>query len=412
MGAPRSGDGRREAGRGRRLALLAAVSAALGVLLLSLAWASTRARTEDRAAGPVVAEPHAGDPADAERGTAKGHASAAGARREVALLAPRVQGEPTRVAAGAAPPEPTRPAAVPFRATRVEQRERPGFPVRGRVSLPDGTGVPDQTLTLTTSAAYEVGDARSDGEGRFRFEGVPAGRAWIRLADSALPEGWIAPLHGGRDLLRFDVAAQAAGELELVLERGVRLTGRVLWSEATAGAGRTPAGDEVVARCLTPGLHHVRSTQVAADGLFELEGLHRASYAVRVRPGARIGVGWGAPPERVVNLSLAGGREPGFDAGDFVLGVQTGAVRGRLLTEADRPLANGLVLCFSADRYGNCLIEQPAATCRSDADGGFVLEGLGPGGYCLRVEKTHGGGVVRFELGVGERVDLGGVGGD
>jgi hypothetical protein len=143
-----------------------------------------------------------------------------------------------------------------------------GVGFAGVVVEPDGTPVPNATVQVL-SGGRSVKFERADAKGRFDVSGLPEGVfearvSWTSIGHVQRPPLAVRP--GDRDV-------------RLVVERGERISGKVVWK----GAGSaTPLRVEAVG----PDGEAVAQVWVwPQNPAFELEGLPRGSYAVRVSRG-------------------------------------------------------------------------------------------------------------------------------
>jgi len=217
-------------------------------------------------------------------------------------------------------------------------------------------------------ALHPNASALTDAEGRFRLEGLDAGRYALRAA----AEG-----HGPGDARGVEVGRE---DVEIVLGSEGRIRGRV------AGAEGPASGFAVVVERMAGELeaHHAGSVaEYDPEGRFEIEGLASGRYRVTATaPGA-------APAEATTEVR-AGSTS---DVGTLELGA-AGSVRG-LITSRELPVVGARVRLEG--RLGNAdLPTSQSAT--TDASGTFVLGGLAPGRRSLVVvaEDHH----ARIQSGV------------
>ena len=247
---------------------------------------------------------------------------------------------------------------------RVDLYLFPGATVTGIVRDADGRPVARAALRLESESrgfGPSGGPVVSSGpDGRFEVTGINPGtyRAVARHPDFA--PGWV----GG---ITVDRGAEA--DVEVVLARGVPVTGRLVAGEDKPVPGRI--GVEETERHRVPfGLDDRLSAEAGADGRFTLT-LPPGSYALAV-------VAPGYTPKRI-DVEAAG---DGIDVGDVPL--EPGLViRGRVRDRAGRPIADAQVFGHQARMMGGGWAGRTEA--RSDAEGAFVLGGLTQGLYGLQV---------------------------
>lgn len=249
-------------------------------------------------------------------------------------------------------------------------RPMPKASVRARLVL-DKTSL--ETL-LTEGGALETRDAVADGEGRFLFAGLPAGR-WALSAHD--------PLGGGRSRAR-DPVTSAAGETadagDLVLKEGAAIRGRVLAVDGTPRRGvdvwavEFEEGDTPVpvARPLlgADGPREWTAHAVSGpNGAFALEGVPAGEAALLAR-ARDDGQAWLAPvrvdshrPRSGVDLRL----------------MPTRRLTGTVRFADGTPAAEALVLAFGAPG-GEARLVVPVSTV-ADRVGAFALS-IPSGGEC------------------------------
>lgn len=252
----------------------------------------------------------------------------------------------------------------------VTVRLQPIGRVSGRVLDERGGGVAEATVfavhSIEETTASGGGSARmslppttADADGGFELDELPAGKLDLtaRASDGAVGE-----------LLGVELAPGAElGELEIRLEAGARgvVTGTVVEPGGAPAVGAmvqvVGAGDSrsAMGGVLTDG-----------DGRFRVERLAAGRKVVNAH----------APPYRpeVRQIELAEGQE--VDVWIELAGG--GSVSGRVLDEADQPVAEARLQLSPAGgraRFG-------PGQAASGADGSFRIEQVQPGSYLLRAE--------------------------
>lgn len=310
-----------------------------------------------------------------------------------------------------------------------------GSAISGRLLTDAKEPIPDAELSLTPEKRGTFGYHRTktDAEGRFRFEGIAAGRFSLDAHPARYVPRTI-PIEKKDDL--NDV------EVEVVLDSGGTIAGRVLDARQAPAAGW-----KVIATLESSQQAYVRRTAVSQkDGSFAVEGCPSGTYAmslaraseetapvapredrVRASPGdgdvvlqaregaaieGRVHFEGGDPPETyVVSVrarqieedgapstftvgDLSPGRAQvsvnaeGFAAASESVTLKEGAttnvsltlrratrVSGRVIDRDGPPIENAVVR--SAARPG--AVDDQVAAARTGPDGSFVLEGVAPG---------------------------------
>lgn len=237
-------------------------------------------------------------------------------------------------------------------------------PVRDfEVSYQEGANAPStfrMSITRTRGQA-DVQVPVSDALGRFTIEDVPAG-TWDVYVE--------APSHPIARAADVRVEAGQAAQLQVRMERGLGLAGRVL----ARSDGRPIAGAEVevlatggAGRLYNPDRGGATSD---ADGRFELGGLAPGSYTVTARhrdwAEASESVSVGEESPAPVELRLAHGA----------------SVVGQV-TSGGRPMA-GATVTLSADGGRGHWYEAESPATSTDEDGRFAFEHLKPGRHTAR----------------------------
>ena len=262
---------------------------------------------------------------------------------------------------------------------RIELEDLGGGLV-GRVLGPDGEPRAGAAVFLDADGARWTKEDGSTGEhlaplvlrhtdagGNFRFEGVRPGdrRLFVRDPTFATWRG------------RAHVATGGRTALEVRLERGLRLFGRVTDAdgEPLEGAVVWAADRRWGAQ---PDLRYATATATGPDGRYELEGLTPGVVWLTVDAG---------PGGRIEERVTARGRTE--LAWDVELEGQ-GQLVGRVVTTGDTGLAGCTVRATPASGA-------PAAETVTDHEGRFSLDGLSPEPYRVQVIE-QGTYLTRLEL--------------
>lgn len=233
-----------------------------------------------------------------------------------------------------------------------------GATVFGRVTRrSDGSPVANATVELPGRPKGELAAARAAvkqttaDDGRFRFDGLAAGEYWLQVGPrrEAAPEWTVVSLAPG-----------AVEEVDVVVDAGVTLKGRVLDDATGVGIAGATVGEGWTAR---------RSVVTEFDGSFVFEGFSTSGYyelAVR------------APGYGLSNVRVRQPDEP-FPEFVEVRLYRARSALGRIVDESGAPLANVYVAAVAYQPN----FEDPAAnqqldwqSARSAADGTFRIDDL------------------------------------
>lgn len=247
-----------------------------------------------------------------------------------------------------------------IRITLQEKRSDATLALRGHVVDEHGAARPAVAVVArieaeNPAAAVSAPPARveSDAQGKFAFDGLWPG-AYTLLAS----DGTSAPA-----LLR---GAKAGGpEVELVLERGARLTGRV----TDAASGAPVAAFSVV---LSERRGPLALDTARAVTVFDAEG----RYAIeRLRPGRYVlwvaAKGYAPSEERELEVR-------GDSVADVTL-ARGATLSGVVLDQKSRAPLEGAKVSLEGRQAGGEGSAQLFALVVTDASGRFELQGLGPG---------------------------------
>jgi hypothetical protein len=322
--------------------------------------------------------------------------------------------------ASAQPPVPERPGMPPSR--DVNRPPATGTSrIRGRIVAAD-TGQPLRRV-LVRIFAPELRENRStstDGQGRYEFADLPAGRYTISASKGGfvnLAYGQRRPLEAGKPLQLGE--NQTADRIDLALPRGSVITGRVVdeYGEPVANAmvqamqfryvsgqkrpmtlsspGTTPDNGEFRLWGLSPGEYVLSAT--LRDGSAGFSGAvddGRIGFAPTYYPGTasigeaqlvRLGVG-----ETLTDLTIP-----------LVL-TRTARITGSAVGGDGRPLASGFVTLIPKDVQGGMMFNTAGAQLRPD--GTFTISNVGPGTYIVRANAPRTGG--GFDDPVVSQVDI------
>ena len=158
---------------------------------------------------------------------------------------------------------------------------------------------------------------------------------------------------------------KATAEIEVAMDRGVKVTGKVTGPDGAAVSGVSVRADASGRVMRMPGAMNMAVTD--ASGEFTLEAQEPGERTVVFNRSGYVSV------SRSVTLS---GSETRVDA-QLSTGVR---VSGQVVQENGTPVADASVSAFSAADTGG-------GSTRADQNGAFQMEGLGPGRYTFRAFK-------------------------
>jgi large repetitive protein len=263
---------------------------------------------------------------------------------------------------------------------RVELFLFPGASLRGVVRAPAGEPIADAVVRVEGNLRPFQGPAArpTDAAGRYEMLGVDPGiyRVFVHHKD------WAMGVAGNVTIDR-----QADVELDFRLEKGVKVTGRLVDGADRAVSGRV-AVQEVAGETGTWTVGQVLRADAGADGRFSIDRLPSGEHALGV--DAR-----GFAPKRV---EVSTGDRP-VDLGDVVL-EPGGTIRGRVRERSGLAIGQAQVSAFAPNR-GALRLETV-----SEPDGSFVLAGLQGGAFRLTARATgYGSTTVSASTGA-ENVDV------
>jgi protocatechuate 3,4-dioxygenase beta subunit len=259
------------------------------------------------------------------------------------------------------------PSAVAGR--RVELFLFPGSSVRGVVRGPAGEPIPGAVVRVEGGMRPMVAGPPSvtDPAGRYEMLGVPPGVYRVM----AHHKDWALGLASG-----VAVDRQADVELDFRLDRGVKVTGRLIDTAGRPLQGRI-APQEIAGETSLWALGEILRTEAGADGRFSLDHVPAGEHALAAE--AR---GYG-----VKRVEVSAGARP-VDLGDIVLEPGS-TIRGRVRDKAGLPIGQAQLWAFAMGR-GGMRVE-----ATSEPDGTFVLAGL-PGGALRVTARASGYGTANL----------------
>jgi hypothetical protein len=263
---------------------------------------------------------------------------------------------------------------------RVELFLFPGSSIRGVVRDAAGKPIPGVAVRAEGAMRFRRLQApqTSDASGRYELLGLEPGvyRVLAHHKDYALG---VAP--------GVVVERQADVDLDLRLEPGVTVTGRLVNEDSRPVAGHI-APQEISGEGGLWTLGDILSTDAGADGKFKLEHVPSGEHAL-----AATARGFG--PKRI---DVSAGARP-VDVGDVVL-EPGGTIRGRVRDKAGNPIGGAQLTAFARLRGGL------PAEAASEPDGTFVLAGLQGGSFQVTA-RASGYGEARATAALGaENLDV------
>ncbi len=251
--------------------------------------------------------------------------------------------------------------------TRVVLNLEDGMRVRGRVSDEAGAPIPGASIAAYLGSR-RLSDSRSDEQGRFSVEGVPAG-------------GRIIASQEGYESSAAPVAENA--ELELVLHAQVMVTGTVLSSSGEP----------------------VPEVQILAHGASRGMATSDATGAFR------LALREAGPVSLMAHHSTYGAGEISIEAPAKDVKLQLnalGTVKARLVDKSHQPIPGARATAFVESKAPR---ETFSSDAPSDAQGRLILAGLQQGSYRVRFMARGYQPAERSEVAVPEtgEVDLGEV---
>jgi protocatechuate 3,4-dioxygenase beta subunit len=255
----------------------------------------------------------------------------------------------------------------------------PSAVVEGRVLAPDGRPVVGAEVAVVQAAQNDfqrgaAPGAITDGDGRYRLEGVPSGKQTLE----ARAEGY---RRAARDV---EVSARTAA-VDFELERGLEVSGRVV-----DDAGNPLPGARLMllaGRSFSP---NAPRTLSGADGAFRLSGLQDGAYTLRALKD-----GYAGDPQGVA-VTLAGSPVSGLEVRLSAGGTITGHLSGVEFSQLSR------VRVWAGSEFNSG---------RVDPEGTYQIVHLPPGDWTVAAvvpdTPLHAEGHVTLEAGAAEaRLDL------
>jgi protocatechuate 3,4-dioxygenase beta subunit len=253
----------------------------------------------------------------------------------------------------------------------LEIRLEPGAVVQGQVLAPDGRPVGDARIapvTDTREPLVGLDVARTDGDGRYRLEGLAAGKVSIEASHDEHPR-----------VVRDVELTEGVQTLDFTFEGGLRVTGTVVDTSGGPIAGASlrlaPVGR----------LFGGPEARSSADGSFALEGARDGEYELWADA-----TGYAASNGKT-RVTVAGepvsGIEVRLDRGTAVVGQVTGV--------ASDAMSRVRVRVEGAGSFG-------LSGAAVDHRGQYRIENVAPGSYRVVAERGDSGATAAAEVEVAE----------
>jgi hypothetical protein len=305
--------------------------------------------------------------------------------------------------------------------------------IRGRVMSNDGSGPIRRAQVRVSGPDIAPKASLTDGEGRFEFRDLPAGRFNLQATKSGyvtVQYGQTRPFESGRPIELAD--KQSLDNADISMPRGSVIAGRIVdefgdpvpdvvvsslrqtWSNGrrrlTPTGGRLattndlgqfriyglPPGDYYVTASLRAGVEMIEMDLMTLSGASTGSGpsasAPKSGYAATYYPGtANVG--------DAQKITLAPGQES--SSIDFALvAVRLAKVSGIVIGSDGKPLEGSAISLVPAGRDSGIVFM--ASSTRSAKDGSFTLNSVPPGDYVLQarsvqvITSTQGDNVMMF----------------
>jgi len=306
------------------------------------------------------------------------------------------------------------PGDMPFQMLPPGRQPKTGTGrLRGRVVAADTGASVRRAQVRISSPDIGTKTALTDGQGRYEFKDLPAGRFNVSVAKSGfvtMQYGQTRPFETGRPIDLVD--AQILEKADVALPRGSAVSGRILdefgepVSDASVTAMRlqyaggkrrlVPAGRASTTNDLgqfrvfglPPGEYYVSATLRTIDSMvMDMLGgstlggpsgsNNNSGYAATYYPGT-------PNAGEAQRLSLALGQE--LASIDIQMQpVRLARITGTAVGSDGKPMTGALVMLMPTMK--EALMMAPGGTSRTDKDGNFSLSGVAPGEYSLQVQS-------------------------
>jgi 5-hydroxyisourate hydrolase-like protein (transthyretin family) len=274
-------------------------------------------------------------------------------------------------------------------------RAREGFAVSGRIV--DGeTGKPVANVPISLTKIMIIDknsttghggptDVRTNAEGAFRLEKLPAGKYSISIQPE--PES---DLRAGP--VTFDVIDQDVTGLLIKTSTGASLSGTVViegkGGPNTAAGAKAPAWISVHLRNESQGFSSNQGVPIKPDGSFSVGGLSAGNVTFSVGTWGPTGNAKGITIARVERDGVVQTNGVQVQSGEHLSGLRivaaysSGSIRGVIKVE-NGVLPPGAHLVVSLSKVGDANNTPSGGGTVADARGNFLIEGLAAGTYEL-----------------------------
>jgi hypothetical protein len=306
------------------------------------------------------------------------------------------------------------PGDMPFQMLPPGRQPKTGTGrLRGAVVAADTGASVRRAQVRISSPDIGTKTALTDGQGRYEFKDLPAGRFNVSVAKSGfvtMQYGQTRPFETGRPIDLVD--AQIMEKADVALPRGSAVSGRILdefgepvstrasprcgcsTRAASAASFRRDARRRPTISAssasfgLPPGEYYVSATLRTIDSMvMDMLGgstlggptgsNNNSGYAATYYPGT-------PNAGEAQRLSLALGQElPSIDI--QMQPVRLARITGTAVGSDGKPMTGALVMLMPTMK--EALMMAPGGTSRTDKDGNFSLSGVAPGEYSLQVQS-------------------------
>jgi carboxypeptidase family protein len=313
------------------------------------------------------------------------------------------------------PPSPPQTPGAPARDT--SQAKTGTAVIRGRVLAADTQQPLRKALVrISASELREMRVTATDGDGKYEFTELPAGRYSINVNKGSyvsLSYGQLRPFESGRPLELRD--GQRVEKVDFALPRGSVITGRVVdeFGEPIAGvmvsamrstfiqgrrqlrpfnSGSTNDLGEYRIYGLAPSQYYVSASyrpQLMMGASVNVSPEASAAYAPTYFPGT-------ANPAEAQKVTLGIG-QTAADVNVALLPVKSARISGTALNSAGQPMTGAMVMVMQ--RNGGMTFMSSAGSVKPD--GTFSIPGVAPGEYTLQARGQTDPGSTEIETATG-----------